>query len=92
MTDLQTLSDADLFGEVARRRELERRATEAREKLLEERVVKHLNVLFELVPEHNHQSCTDLLPLRPDDCTRCALVRVRQGESYTLNTLTLKPL
>lgn len=95
MTDLKSVSDADLFGEVARRREADLQDRIAIGKVMAKRIVKNLDALLELVPRHTKASCADNLPLFVHDgCTRCQLMEIKRAgvSEFEIDTITLKPL
>lgn len=95
MINLKDVSDADLFGEIARRRESDLKDRIAIGKVMAQRIVKNIDALLELVPRHTKQSCADNLPLFVHDgCTRCQLVEIkRTGVSdFEVDTIKLKPL
>jgi len=95
MTDLKDISDAELHGEVARRRESERQEAIERGKRSAKLVVQHLDVLLALIPEHSQNSCGDLLLLNPDQgCTRCQLLTVKHDglADFEIEALLLKRL
>lgn len=90
MTDLKDLPSHELQAELKRRaddaeREHQRKAEERRQL-----VVKHIDALLELQPEHGRTSCSDENPGNPGRCFRCDLLQIKHEGHWSYPEINIE--
>lgn len=81
-----------LKKELAKLKKLEdniKKLQEEANKEFSKKIVEHIDVLLELVPEHDFDECSDEDRSRIHTCTRCTLVEAKENNDWDLEDVLL---